>query len=51
MEEFNQDLFFRDLSFDGYASISTRAMLIGNKKSLFENYPKIETIHTKIIFI
>ncbi|MDP2850330.1 MAG: RNA-directed DNA polymerase [Sulfuricurvum sp.] len=40
MEEFNQDLFFHDLSFDGYASISTRAMLIGNKKSLFEKLSK-----------
>ncbi|MDD2950361.1 MAG: hypothetical protein PHU29_06185, partial [Sulfuricurvum sp.] len=40
MEEINQDLFFCDLSFDGYASISTRAMLIGKKKSLFEKLSK-----------
>lgn len=36
IQEINQDLFFRDLSFDGYASIKTRAVLIGNKQHFFE---------------
>lgn len=47
IQEVNQALFFRDLSFDGYASIQTRVILIGSKQHFYEKLLNNEKVFQK----